>query len=126
MKPTRKICVVCGRKIQWRKKWRSNWQRVKYCSRGCQKNGLRDIDRALEKAIMTLLHSRAASSSICPSEAAIKCVGHLNERIWRSLLENTRRAARRLAHRNKIEILQAGVPVDPARFKGPIRLKLKR
>ena len=126
MKPTRKICVVCGREIEWRKKWRRTWQQVKYCSRGCKKNGLRDIDRALEKTIMTLLHSRAASSSICPSEAAKKCVGHMDECIWRPLLENTRRAARRLAHRDEIEILQAGVPVDPANFKGPIRLKLKR
>ncbi|MDJ0984802.1 MAG: DUF3253 domain-containing protein [Desulfobacterales bacterium] len=126
MKPTRKICVVCGREIQWRKKWRRTWRQVKYCSRGCQKNGLSDIDRALEKTIITLLHSRSASSSICPSEAAQQYAGDMDENKWRPLLEATRRAARRLAHRDKIDILQAGAPVDPALFKGPIRLKIKR
>ncbi len=126
MKDTRKICVVCGREIQWRKKWRHNWQQVKYCSHACQKNGLGDIDRALEKAIMSLLRSRPTASSICPSEAAKQYAGNMDEHKWRPLMERVRRAARRLAHRGEIEILQAGIPVDPAKCKGPIRLKLKR
>ena len=126
MKDTRKICAVCGREIQWRKKWRLTWQQVKYCSRSCQKNGIRDIDRALEKTIIKLLHMRPAAHSICPSEAVKKYVGDQDENKWRPLMERVRRAARRLAHRGKIEILQAGIPVDQAKFKGPIRLKLKR
>ena len=26
MKHSPKICVVCGREFQWRKKWRYNWE----------------------------------------------------------------------------------------------------
>ncbi|NNE35367.1 MAG: DUF2256 domain-containing protein [Rhodothermales bacterium] len=31
-----KTCVVCGRLFQWRKKWRRDWEHVKYCSRRCR------------------------------------------------------------------------------------------
>jgi hypothetical protein len=54
MKRSRKICVVCGREIQWRKKWRHTWHQVKYCSQACRKNGLRNVDKALEETIMHL------------------------------------------------------------------------
>jgi len=30
-RPT-KICVVCGRPFQWRKKWKTVWDEVTYCS----------------------------------------------------------------------------------------------
>ena len=125
MKPTRKICVVCGREIKWRKKWRHTWHQVKYCSRACRKNGLGAVDKAHKKTIMTILHKRSATSSICPSEAARKYLSDCDEDNWRSLLEPARRAARRLAHKGKIKIIQAGVTVDPSHFRGPIRLKLK-
>ncbi len=126
MKHSRKICVVCGREFQWRKKWRHNWHQVNTCSHACRKRGLSDTDRALEKTIMDLLHSRSTASSICPGEVARKFLGDQNEKNWRLLLEPTRRAARRLAHRGKISIFQAGKSVDPSNFKGPIRLKLMR
>ncbi len=32
-----KICVCCGRKMQWRKSWAKNWEQVKYCSDACRK-----------------------------------------------------------------------------------------
>jgi hypothetical protein len=32
-KPT-KTCVVCGRTIEWRKKWERDWDQVRYCSAG--------------------------------------------------------------------------------------------
>ena len=125
MRRSRKICVVCGREIQWRKKWRNIWNQVKYCSHACRKTGLRDVDKALENMIMNLLHSRSSASSICPSEAARKYVGDQDEQKWRPLMELTRRAARRLAHRGAICILKDGKEVDPSEFKGPIRLKLR-
>ena len=34
-RPT-KICVVCGRPFQWRKKWKTVWDAVKYCSERCR------------------------------------------------------------------------------------------
>ncbi len=74
----------------------------------------------LRRAILDLLESRAPSASICPSEAA-RAVEPEN---WRDLMEPARRAARRLAHEGRIQITQKGKPVDPANFKGPIRLRL--
>ncbi|WP_347708867.1 DUF2256 domain-containing protein [Meiothermus sp. CFH 77666] len=31
-----KVCPVCGRPFQWRKKWAQNWPDVKYCSERCR------------------------------------------------------------------------------------------
>ncbi|MGA0845062.1 MAG: DUF2256 domain-containing protein [Luteolibacter sp.] len=31
-----KICVVCGRSFDWRKKWEECWQDVRYCSDRCR------------------------------------------------------------------------------------------
>lgn len=124
MKRPSKTCIVCGREIQWRKKWRNTWHEVQYCSQACRKTRLRDVDKALERLMMDLLHSRSADSSLCPSEAARKYAQNGDEKKWRPLMEPARRAARRLALKGKIRILQAGRKVEPTRFKGPIRLKL--
>jgi len=35
-RPDVKICVVCGRPMTWRKKWKKNWEQVKYCSEVCR------------------------------------------------------------------------------------------
>ena len=126
MKQLSKNCIVCGREIQWRKKWQNNWKQVKYCSRACRNRGLRDIDIMLEKVIMDLLHSSKTGASICPSQAARSLADDDDEDRWRALLEPARRAARRLVHQGKISIMQGGKTVDPSKFKEPIRLKLKR
>jgi len=31
-----KICLTCGRPFTWRKKWKANWDEVKYCSDRCR------------------------------------------------------------------------------------------
>ena len=28
-----KICPICKRSFNWRKKWELNWDKVKYCSK---------------------------------------------------------------------------------------------
>ncbi|MBO6494711.1 MULTISPECIES: DUF2256 domain-containing protein [Roseivirga] len=33
-----KICPVCNRPFEWRKKWRNCWQEVVYCSEKCRRN----------------------------------------------------------------------------------------
>jgi hypothetical protein len=33
-----KICPVCKRPFQWRKKWAKDWEEVKYCSERCKKS----------------------------------------------------------------------------------------
>ena len=36
-----KICPICQRPFEWRKKWAKCWEEVKYCSERCRR------DRAL-------------------------------------------------------------------------------
>ncbi|WP_299224370.1 DUF2256 domain-containing protein [uncultured Psychroserpens sp.] len=33
-----KICLTCGLSFSWRKKWKLNWNNVKYCSERCRRN----------------------------------------------------------------------------------------
>lgn len=113
-----KICASCGREMEWRKAWAKNWDSVKYCSAACRKRRIRPVDTALEDAIVALLDQRAASATICPSEAA-RSVGGDD---WRELMEPARAAARRLQAAEKVTILQGGRPVDPSRARGSIRI----
>ncbi|RZK98238.1 MAG: DUF2256 domain-containing protein [Hymenobacter sp.] len=32
-----KICATCGLPFEYRKKWRNNWEAVKYCGEKCQR-----------------------------------------------------------------------------------------
>ncbi|MGF1511850.1 MAG: DUF3253 domain-containing protein [Myxococcota bacterium] len=119
-----KVCAVCGRRIEWRRKWAKDWAHVKYCSDACRRSKpRRDTPRTdpLENAILTLLRERARGKTICPSEAARRAYG---EATWRPHMEEARRAARRLVARGLIEITQQGRAVDPSTAKGPIRLRL--
>lgn len=121
-KPAIKTCIVCGRAIEWRKKWERDWEHVKYCSQRCRRAGVKDVDRELEQAILNLLSARQAGATICPSEAA-RQVGDARQFEWRTLMEQTRQAARRLVAAGKVEITQGGRAVDPSTAKGPIRLR---
>lgn len=33
-----KLCLVCQRPFNWRKKWQRDWNSVKYCSERCRRN----------------------------------------------------------------------------------------
>ena len=119
-KPAPKPCAVCGREIEWRKKWERDWESVKYCSNACRSRGTGGTDAELERAILELLDQRKGGATICPSEAA-KAVGGED---WRDLMEDTRMAARRLVARGEVFITQKNVVVDPSTAKGPIRIRL--
>jgi hypothetical protein len=114
--------VVCGRTIEWRKKWERNWDDVRYCSDGCRSNKPTDVDRALESSILALLDRRSREATICPSEAA-RAVGGVDDDHWRPLIGRARHAAHRLVVAGEIEIIQDGRVVDPSTAKGPIRLR---
>ncbi|MDQ0120496.1 hypothetical protein J2T22_003698 [Pseudarthrobacter defluvii] len=77
------------------------------------------VGRQLEAKILELLASRAATSTICPSDAA-RAVGGDD---WRHLMEPAREAARRLVDAGQVHITQGGSVVDPATVKGPIRIR---
>lgn len=124
-----KTCASCGRRIEWRKKWEKDWDQVRYCSSACRRRGVGAVDRALERSILDLLEDRAATATICPSEAA-RAVAASDERSgadeWRALMEPARRAARRLVDAGEVEIVQGGRVVDPSTAKGPIRVRRLR
>lgn len=120
--PKTKICASCGREITWRRKWANSWDSVKYCSDACRRSKSESRHEELEVAILELLNKRSAQSSVCPSEVARRIAGD-DETVWRGMMEEVRRAARRLCAKGKIVITQGGQTVDPSRAKGPIRLK---
>ena len=116
-----KTCAACGRDFEWRRKWARCWAQVRYCSERCRGRGAGTckVDAELETEILELLS--VGNGSICPSEAARK-VAERRGLEWRDLMEATRSAARRLAARGQVVVLQRGRPVDPSLARGPIRL----
>ena len=120
--PDSKVCASCGRTIEWRKKWERNWDQVRYCSAACRSHGVSAVDRQLEATIRELLSRRAATATICPSDAA-RAVAPNG---WRPLMEPARRAARRLVAAGEVDITQGGQVVDPSTAKGPIRIRWHR
>ena len=117
--PTEKWCASCGRRITWRKKWERDWDRVKFCSKSCRRQGVSEADLHLEAAILELLEARSGGSTICPSEAARR----VDPDGWRDRMDAARRAARRLVADGRAEVLQRGRVVDPSTAKGPIRIR---
>jgi hypothetical protein len=112
-----RTCAVCGRRMP-----ASAAPDARVCSGACRRHGVDDTDRLLERTIDDLLDARAATSSICPSDAA-RAIGGED---WRDLMEPARRAARRMVARGEVEITQRGSVVDPSTAKGPIRIRRPR
>jgi hypothetical protein len=79
-----------------------------------------ETDAALESAMLGLLESRVRGATICPSDAARV----VDPDGWRSLMEPSRMAARRLVDAGKVVVTQQGHAVDPSTAKGPIRVRL--
>ena len=124
--PTRplptKPCARCGRVITWRKAWERDWESVRWCSDGCRKHGLTQVDLQLQDSLESLLDSRSSDVSVCPSEAA-RAVGGED---WKQLMEPARMAARRLVASGTAQITQGGQVIDPSHVKGPIRVRRPR
>jgi hypothetical protein len=110
-----KVCESCGREIEYRKKWARNWSEIKYCSDECRKNKNKFDYR---EAILSLLSTRKAGDTICPSEVLLP-----EQKVDKIMMEHVRRSARRLVSEGLIEITQKGQVVDPNSFRGPIRLR---
>ena len=115
-----KVCVTCGRTFAWRKKWARQWAEVVHCSDRCRSRRKRDETTELGARIVALLTPRVRGATICPSEVLTEEERHDARR-----MESVRAAARHLAHRATIDILQRGVVVDPDLARGPIRLRLR-
>ncbi len=109
----------------WRRKWRTNWENVRYCSRACRHRGLSDTDRRLEAVMLELLHARGVNKTICPSEAARIVAEDRSPDGWRALMPAARKAARRLVANGRVDILQRGRLVDASTARGAIRIRLR-
>lgn len=123
-----KVCAVCGRRIEWRRRWAKDWASVRYCSDACRRRRREDTG-VLEAAVLEALDRRAADATICPSEVAraqAPVGGEGGPEAWRELVEPVREAARRLVAAGEVEITQGGRVVDPSTAKGPIRIRRVR
>jgi hypothetical protein len=116
-KHAERTCASCGRRMP-----EPAGPDTKWCSDACRRHKVDDTDRRLERTIDDLLDARAATSSICPSDAA-RAIGGDD---WRDLMEPARRAARRMMSRGEVEITQGGSVIDPSTAKGPIRIRRPR
>ncbi len=77
--------------------------------------GTDEVGSRLERRIEELLDARAATSSICPSDAARA----EDADGWRDLMPAARDAAGRLAARGAVQVTQRGEVVDVATARGP-------
>lgn len=134
-----RTCSSCGRRMEERRSWRGQGDEVRYCSDSCRRRRVTATDRRLEATILELLGNRAASATVCPSEAARLVAGERThaagsagvgpaqeqpgDETWRALMEPARRAARRLVASGDVVIVQGGRVVDPSTAKGPIRIR---
>jgi hypothetical protein len=116
--PPARICASCGRRFEWRRAWERNWDDIRYCSDACRRSRPGRFERRIENEIIEAL-GRRLDRSICPSDVARR----IDPNDWRRLMEPVRRAARRLAAAGTVEITQHGKKVDPAAFRGPIRIR---
>jgi hypothetical protein len=111
-----KVCVTCGRTIEYRKKWARNWSEIKHCGEKCRRN--KNTDN-FEAQILELLNKRGSGKTICPSE-----VLEGDDKTNKELMEKVRSSARLLVAKGKIIITQNGRVVDPSTARGAIRLRL--
>ena len=77
-------------------------------------------DARIAAKILALLEARAATSTICPSDAARALA--VDEAAWRALMPEVRRVAAALAAAGRLRVTAHGEDVDALAARGPIRL----
>ncbi|MDB5819041.1 MAG: hypothetical protein JWQ11_2681 [Rhizobacter sp.] len=82
-------------------------------------------DAIVVDTLFRLLHSRSATSTICPSDVA-RALEPANEAAWRGLMPEVRRVAATLVGEGRLRVTRGGVDVDPQAPGGPIRLARPR
>ena len=108
------ICLTCGRPFDQRAKWRSRGQEVKYCSTRCRNTRPSRAERERESRL-----KEAVSREIKPLEEACLEAGYSADQ---NGLRQCRWAARRLAHRGEVTLIQRGQSVEPGYDRGPLHL----
>jgi hypothetical protein len=77
-----------------------------------------DLEARLRASMLALLAGRAATSTICPSDAARAAGGPG----WRDAMPLARDVAARLADDGVVEVRQHGGRVDVRTARGPVRI----
>lgn len=98
-----KRCARCGTEFMPRRRYLRNWHAVKFCSRACALGGRKTQSLEFEKTIVDMLDDLQPGAFLRPAEVAMHLAGEDGE--WRPLLEDVVRAARRLAHREQVTLL---------------------
>ena len=119
-----KFCAVCGRRVEWRKKWERDWASVRACSDRCKRTRLDETDARLEEGVRSLCAARGRSRTVCPSEVA-RIVGGKDEAAWRALMERARWAVNRLCAAGEAEMTQGGRVVAWSAARGAVRVRLR-
>ncbi|MCU4119845.1 DUF3253 domain-containing protein [Variovorax sp. N23] len=78
-------------------------------------------DQAIADKILTLLASRAPSTSIFPSDVARALSS--DQRIWRAQMPAIRRVAGQLAVEGRAKVTRGAMEVDALSKGGPIRIR---
>ena len=122
-----KICSVCGRTINWRKKWEKDWDSIRKCGKRCRSRRLGDQDIAYETAIISSLRDTTTRRNgillLSDATSSVSADEKVTEKVATGLHERAKEAARRLAAREMILILdRKNVPTDPSHAKGDMRL----
>ena len=99
-----KRCLSCGRWFSWRKKWKSCWDDVAYCSDACRGVRLTAEERLLTRTLFEVLAERAAPQPLCPSEVARRA----SPEEWRPHLPSLRVIAGRLASFGSVAVVHNG------------------
>lgn len=116
-----KVCLRCGRRIEWRKKWAQHWDEVKWCSQACRSKGVQQLDRQCEHVIReALLHEAGLTIT---DDVVSQRVSPENPDEVR---ETVRCAARRLVATGVCELVQGGRVVDPSTARGSFEIRLLR
>ncbi len=100
--------------MTWRKAWERSFAEVRYCSGACRRARLSGGDVELERQVLAALRSRRRGAVVDPEQTVV------GDR------ESVRRAARRLAVRGEVQVVQSGRVVDPSRARGPLGVRLPR
>ena len=98
-----KRCARCGTEFTPRRRYLRNWHAVKYCSRACALGGRKTQSLEFEKTVIDMLADLQPGAFLRPAEVAMHLAGDGGD--WRALVEDVVRAARRLAHRDQVTLL---------------------
>ena len=113
-------CTVCGEVISEPADWGPAWLNSRYCSEPCSERRLGRLDYRLQEAILQLLGRCPEGHPVSAAELA-----RFGDRLgWRSLVQLTCNAGRRLAAKDMVEVESSGSEETPHWSAEDVRYRL--